>query len=95
MCKDRERCSVCEDAGNKRDTVLICTECAHPERVRTYCKSCQTRLDLSLEEAQSLFQKAVPHPEDITRGLVFVFEDACPECADIFPAPRIFYINNT
>ncbi len=50
-------CAVCE-GGREQGEILLCTRCLHPSRVRTYCTRCTGRLDLSLEEAQTLFAHA-------------------------------------
>ena len=71
------QCAVCEN-GKTESVVFLCTECVHPDRVRTYCSGCGDRLDLSLEEAQTLFSHA---GLSITKtGLVFRFI-RCPMCS--------------
>jgi hypothetical protein len=84
-------CSVC-DGRRRQLPIILCVECAHPDRVRTYCAKCRIRLNLALEEAQDLFSKA---GLTITRtGLVFLFPDGCASCCeDGGGAPEIYVID--
>ena len=72
-------CSIC-DGRRKQKPIILCCDCAHPERVRTYCAGCDIRLDLSLEEAQALFATT---GLTITRtGIAMLYPEGCPSCRD-------------
>ena len=80
-------CSVC-DGRLAQVPIMLCTDCVHPDRVRTYCAACECRLDLSLEDARTLFSVAglqVPWT-----GIVLLFTSGCPTCGDTFSAPTVF-----
>ena len=70
-------CAVCQN-GKTEDVVFLCTECAHPDRVRTYCTGCGHRLDLSLEKAKTLFSHA---GLSITYAGVVLRYSRCPMCS--------------
>ncbi|MBI4437850.1 hypothetical protein HY631_02770 [Candidatus Uhrbacteria bacterium] len=84
-------CSVC-DARGKQEPILLCVDCAHPDRVRTYCAACHGRLDLSLGQAQELFLRA---GLTVRRtGVVFFYADGCPECCpDAGSDPDVYVLN--
>ena len=78
-------CSVC-DGRRAQAPVVLCADCAHPDRVRTYCAHCEVRLDLSLEGARELFGKfglKITHP-----GVALLFPDGCPDCRGGLPGTR-------
>lgn len=87
-----EHCAVCSGAQHKPNTrVVICAECADPERVKTYCTNCTHRLNLSLEEARNLFEQTGIQIDKT--GCVFKFKK-CPMCTDEFiPPPDIFSVD--
>lgn len=83
-------CSVC-DGRRRQEPIILCVECAHPDRVRTYCAVCDIRLDLSLAEAQEIFGLA-----GLTfkrTGVVLLFPDGCARCRDDHSAPEIYVID--
>lgn len=70
-------CSVC-DGRRAQAPIILCADCAHPDRVRTYCAACEVRLDLSLAAAQELFRAfglTLTCP-----GTTLLFHDGCPDC---------------
>lgn len=72
-------CSVCDERRGQ-DPVILCADCAHPDRVRTYCASCEGRLDLTLEGARELF--ALFGLTIQRSGVTLLFCDGCPDCRD-------------
>ena len=73
---DTPFCSVC-DGRRHQEPILLCVDCVHPDRVRTYCSSCRIRMDFSLKEAQELFSKT---GLNLTyTGVVLLF-DGCSSC---------------
>ncbi|MEK7619706.1 MAG: hypothetical protein AAB413_00490 [Patescibacteria group bacterium] len=85
-------CSVC-DGRRAQAPVVLCADCAHPDRVRTYCAHCEVRLDLSLEGARELFGKfglKITHP-----GVALLFPDGCPDCrGEDCPAPEVYILDD-
>jgi|SRR3989339_1541726 len=73
---DTSFCSVCDGRGHQ-EPILLCVDCVHPERVRTYCSSCKLRMNFSLKEAQTLFNKM--NLELRYTGIVLLFH-GCPTC---------------
>jgi len=84
------QCAVCQN-GKTDGVAFLCTQCAHPDRVRTYCTGCGHRLDLSLEKAQKLFSLA---GLSITRtGIVFLYNH-CPVCSpEAYETPVSFSVD--
>ncbi|MBI4435221.1 hypothetical protein HY630_00975 [Candidatus Uhrbacteria bacterium] len=89
---DAPLCSVC-DGRRAQAPIILCVDCAHPDRVRTYCASCEMRLDLSLVEAQGLFHKfglTITHP-----GVTLFFPDGCLDCRGLqCNAPEIYILDD-
>ncbi|MBI4714270.1 hypothetical protein HY771_03760 [Candidatus Uhrbacteria bacterium] len=84
------QCAVCQN-GKTDGVVFLCTQCAHPERVRTYCANCGHRLDFSLEKAKRLFQLA--GLSIAQTGIVFRYT-YCPVCSTGKSAvPTIFAVH--
>lgn len=85
-------CSVC-DGRRTQAPIILCADCAAPTRVRTYCSSCEVRLDLSLEAAQKLFEKfglMIAHP-----GVTLRFPDGCPDCrGEECSAPEVYILDD-
>ncbi|MBI5369796.1 hypothetical protein HZA85_01200 [Candidatus Uhrbacteria bacterium] len=78
---DTVLCAVCEDTCQQGHVgVLLCTQCSHPQEVRTYCTHCKVRLRLTLAQAQELF--AAQGIEIDRTGVVFRFE-GCPRCLSV------------
>lgn len=72
-------CSVC-DGRIEQEPILLCVDCVHKDRVRTFCAKCKERLDLSLQEARDLFKEV---GYKITRtGTVVFFTEGCPSCCE-------------
>lgn len=88
---DTPFCSVCDGRGHQ-EPILLCVDCVHPDRVRTYCSSCKIRMDFSLKEAQELFSKA---GLDLTYTGVVLFFDGCPTCLpDGGSVPEVYELND-
>ncbi|MBI5793622.1 hypothetical protein HZA87_00850 [Candidatus Uhrbacteria bacterium] len=89
---DAPLCSVC-DGRRHQEPIILCADCAHPNRVRTYCASCKMRLDLSLQDARALFLKfglTITHS-----GITFLFYDGCPCCrGEQCNAPEIYALDD-
>ncbi len=85
-------CSVC-DGRRAQSPIILCADCAHSDRVRTYCASCRVRLDLSLENASKLFEKfglLIPHP-----GITLFFQDGCPHCrGEECSVPEVYILDD-
>jgi len=85
-------CSVC-DGRRQQEPIILCVDCAHPDRVRTYCALCKIRLDLALEDAQELFRKfglTIPHS-----GITLLFHSGCPDCrAEECVAPEVYALDD-
>ena len=70
-------CSVC-DGRLAQEPIILCSDCVHPDRVRTFCSHCELRLDLSLDEAIQLFAKSGLSLSQA--GVCLLFTDGCPDC---------------
>ena len=74
-------CAVCqtEKKFQTGTRLVICSLCCNEKRVRTYCRKCHERFNLSLKVARKLFSLA---GLDIWRtGVVLQFE-VCVSCCE-------------
>lgn len=83
----RKPCSCC--SGGSKEKIVLCDLCVHPERFRVYCMNCNLRMDMSLNEAQRLFEKteAIPTPKRV--GTVYCYVFGCHTCKPDMRSYRI------
>ena len=89
---DQVFCTVCDwDTFPPEETpVNICSLCVHPERVRSYCRTCHERLDFSLRAARLFF--GLSKLNVWRTGIVLCF-DGCLSCEkELATPPHIFYL---
>ncbi len=71
-------CAVCGEGTPEMETFL-CNTCIHEHRIRTYCRRCHKRLDLSPIGVQRFFPGLW---EQLGRTGVALRLEACPLCSD-------------
>jgi hypothetical protein len=70
-------CSVCGELP-MTEPITICKTCGNHDRVRSYCRLCHARTDLSLTRARRLYGYTgirIPHA-----GIVYIYKYGCPAC---------------
>lgn len=72
-----QTCAICQ--GAHRAALMICSECADPHAVKTYCRRCQTRLTLAPADVEQLMA-LMGVTRGIQPGTVIVFLFRCPVC---------------
>jgi hypothetical protein len=73
-------CSVC-GTGSRNGHVMICTDCVSPDQVRTFCRKCNVRHNLTVNKAADLFGAAGINV--VKTGLVYCFDNGCPQCSPL------------
>ncbi len=91
------RCAICE-GGDKGDQGLyLCSKCADPTVVMTFCAECHHRDRFEAGDAHALLALNTMHfpIKHIVAGVTICFENGCPRCKpDEWHGIRVFKITN-